>query len=114
MSFHVDLKDVSVRITNGVLKCTFNAYFPYYLDPVKISFEKETDLDSGFEMDIRNISSELFIFIPMVTRYEHESEHDDEQLIQICVLLQNEVNYELYKVHLQEAIIEEMQRDCYR
>lgn len=108
MSFHVGLTDVSVRIVDGTLKCTCNAYFPYYLDPVKISIEKETDLDNGFEMDIRNISSELLLFIPMVVRYEYEDEHDDAQLLQICVLLQNEINYELYKVHLQEAIIEEI------
>ncbi len=113
MSFHVDLSDVSVRIKDGVLKTRLVAHFPYYLDPIKISFELETDLDSGFEMDIRSISSDLFLFIPTVTHFEHDSEYDYDQFRQICFMLQNEINQQLFKVHLQEALIEEMERDCY-
>lgn len=113
MSFHVELRDVSVRVVDGVLTCTFYAEFPYFFDPVKISFTRETDLDSGLELDIKYIFSEMFLFLPMVIRFEGDNERDDEQFAELCLTLQKEINYELYMVHLQEAIIEEMRRDCY-
>ena len=113
MSFHVNLRNLSVRIVDGILSCSFYAEFPYFYDPVKISFSRETDLDNGLEIDIGSIFSEMFLFLPMVIRFEGNNEQDDIQFAELCLILQKEINYEFYMIHLREAIIVEMQRDCY-
>jgi hypothetical protein len=63
--------------------------------------------------DVSFIVTEMFLFLPMVIRFEGNNEQDDIQFAEVCLILQEEINYELYMIHLKEAIIEEMQRDCY-